>query len=98
MFLEAARAKEAKVYTSSITVAECTFVMNEKQGNFTKVLTPEVKRLLDGMLTSSKSGINPVMPAFTITKLSRDLRWVHGCNFDAMDAIHIATVLTMKCK
>ena len=97
-FLDLARAKGAVVYTSMLTVAECQFVSDESdKSNFKKILTPEVKRLIDGMLLSGKSGILSVQATPNIVRASRDLRWVHGTNFKPMDALHIATALKLGC-
>ena len=97
-FLEAARGKEANVFTSSLTVAECIDIRDEsKPNNFSRVLTDEVKRLFEGMLLSAKSGVMPVQPTPRIVKAARDLRWKHGATFTPLDSLHIATALEMKC-
>lgn len=97
-FLEAARASEATVFTSMLTVAECTSVRDESLPQERQtIISPEVKRLIEGMLLSGKSGVMPVQATPKIVKASRDLLWVHGATFKPMDALHIATALTMKC-
>lgn len=97
-FLELARAKGAFVYTSALTVAECQFVLDESdKSNVKKILTDDVKRLIDGMLLSGKSGVLPAQATPNIVKASRDLRWVHGTNFKPLDALHISTALRLGC-
>ena len=97
-FLELARAKGAVVYTSTLTVAECQFALDESdKNNFKKILTDEVKRLIDGLLLSGKSGVLPAQATPNIVRASRDLRWVHSANFKPLDALHIATALKLGC-
>lgn len=97
-FLELARANGALVYTSLLTVAECQFVLDEKnKSNLKKVFTDEVKRLIDGMLLSGKSGVLSAQATPHIVRASRDLRWVHSANFEPMDALHIATAINLGC-
>ncbi|HQS65527.1 MAG TPA: PIN domain-containing protein [Acidovorax defluvii] len=97
-FLELARAKGAVVYTSMLTVAECQFASDESdKSNVKKILTQDVKRLIDAMLLSGKSGVLPAQATPNIVRASRDLRWVHGTNFKPLDALHIATALKLGC-
>lgn len=97
-FLEAARGKEAHVFTSTLTVAECLGIKDESDAKDPKsVLTDEVKRLFEGMLLSAKSGVMPVQPTPRIVKSARDLRWAHAATFKPMDSLHIATAIDMKC-
>lgn len=97
-FLEAARNKEASVFTSTLTVAECTHIKDDSdQSNHKTVLTDEVKRLFEGMLLSARSGVIPVQPTPRIVKSARDLQWKHGATFKPMDSLHIATAIEMKC-
>jgi predicted nucleic acid-binding protein len=97
-FLEAARGKEAHVFTSTLTVAECLGIKDESDAkNHKSVLTDEVKRLFEGMLLSAKSGVMPVQPTPRIVKSARDLRWAHAATFKPMDSLHIATAIDMKC-
>jgi predicted nucleic acid-binding protein len=97
-FLEAARAEELTVFASTLAVAECTHVKDSMQPQGKNVvLTDEVKRLLEGILLSAKSGVMPVQPTPGILKAARDLRWQHGATFKPMDSIHIATAIEMKC-
>lgn len=97
-FLEAARANDACVFTSTLTVAECLVIKDESDPKgHRSVLTDEVKRLFEGMLLSAKSGVMPVQPTPRIVKSARDLRWEHAASFQPMDSLHIATAIDMKC-
>lgn len=97
-FLEAARNKEVTVYSSTLTVAECRHLRDESDpNNHKKIVTDEVKRLIEGMLISARSGVMPVQPTPAIIKRARDLEWVDGCKFDPLDSLHIATALAMRC-
>lgn len=97
-FLEAAKGKEAFVFTSTLTVSECVAVKDDTDPNNHKpVFTDDVKRLFEGMLLSTKSGVMPVQPTPRIVKAARDLRWKYGATFKPMDSLHIATALEMKC-
>ncbi|MHB1250202.1 MAG: PIN domain-containing protein, partial [Polaromonas sp.] len=61
-------------------------------------ITVEVKRLIDGMLMSGKSGVMPVQPVINIVKAARDFHWVHGVmQISPLDALHVATAMHMKC-
>lgn len=97
-FLEASRAKELTVFTSTITISECVSIKNEFLSDQDKrIHPPEVKRLFEGMLMSAKSGVMPVQPTPRMIQAARDLRWVHTAKFKPMDSIHIATAIAMKC-
>lgn len=98
--LEAARSKDAYVFTSTLSVVECTHVKDmNKPENDRLVMTDEVKRLFRGMLMSAsdRSGVMPVQPTPRILEAARDLKWVHEAVLRPMDAIHAATALAMKC-
>jgi hypothetical protein len=61
--LEAARASEASVFTSTLTLMECSFVRDESKPPGTEiVLDDRVKALFNGMIMSGKSGAMPVQP------------------------------------
>ena len=97
-FLEAAKCNEAHVFTSILAVAECLAIKDESDPKYPRpVLTDEVKRLFEGMLMSTKSGVMPVQPTPRIVKAARDLRWGHAATFKPMDSLHIATAIEMKC-
>ena len=97
-FLKAARAKDAVVFTSTLTMVECTCVtdLSQMEPN-QKVYNSEVQRLFRGMLQSGTSGVTPVASTPSITEAARDLRWQHDIGVKAMDALHLATARKMGC-
>lgn len=97
-FIDAARAKELIVLTSTLTMTECTHVKDKSkpEGN-NRIQTSEVKRLFQGMLMSGKSGVLPAQPVPFIVEKARDLTWEHGTTLKAMDALHVATAIHHKC-
>lgn len=96
-FIEAARAKHATVYTSTATVVECVKLTDNTAPGGPAREDATVKGLFRGMLMSGRSGVLPVMPTPVITELARDLRWNHGITCSAMDRLHVATAIAMKC-
>ncbi len=96
-FIEAARNDDASVYTSTVSVVECVKVTDHMTPGGPTIEDERVKALFKGMLMSAKSGILPVMPNPRITEDARNLRWEHGITCGPMDAIHIATALSVKC-
>lgn len=98
--LEASRSKDAIVFTSTLSVVECTHVKDmSKPENDRIVMTDEVKRLFRGMLLSGagRSGVMPVQPTPRIVESARDLKWVHEALLNPMDAIHVASAIAMEC-
>lgn len=97
-FIDAARAKEVTVLTSSLSVTECTHVKDKSKSEPERIIkTDEVKRLFQGLIMSGKSGVLPAQPTPIIVEKARDLVWVHGTSLRAMDALHVATALHHKC-
>lgn len=95
--LEASRAKEVIVYTSTVTMAECVKLEDTSRPNGQQTVADErVQKLFKGMLQSGV-GVMPVAATPAITEAARNLRWKHGITVKPMDAIHIATALAMKC-
>lgn len=92
-FLDAARAKDIEVYGSTILVAECTAIRDEKRQ---RILTDQVKSSFRALLLAGNPVI-PVQPTPKILERARDLAWVDGLNISSVDAIHIATALELKC-
>jgi len=86
--LEAARAEKVKIYTSMITVAECTHV-----GDGKSIPTDDVKRFYMGLLASGKSGVQLIQPIFTIIEQARSLRWNSGISLGGLDSIHLASAI-----
>lgn len=92
-FLEAHKGGEAMIYTSTLSVAECTHFKDE---NKNIVLTAEVKALFRAFLMSGKAVI-PVQPTPRILDGARDIHWDHGLNLGAADRVHLITALRMGC-
>lgn len=96
--IDAARAKEATVLTSSLTMTECTYIKDKSKLEKSRVVkNDEVKRLFHGMLLSGKSGVLPAQPTPFIIEKARDIVWEHGATLKAMDSLHVATALQHKC-
>ncbi len=90
--LAAALADKIQVYTSMLSVSECTSI-----GPNLPSPPAEVKRFLDMLLMSGKSGITMVSLRQIIAVRARDLRWASEINVKGADAVHIATAMEMKC-
>ena len=96
--LEASRASEAEVFTSTLTLMECSFVRdNSKPPGQEIILNDKVKSLFNAMIMSTKAGVMPVQPTPKILRAARELRWTHGITLSTMDALHVATAMEMKC-
>lgn len=96
--LEAARAKEALVYTSFATIVECGHVVDlSRPSGQQKIWTPEVQRLFRGLLQSGSSGVLPVATTPLVTERALDLKWKHNITCRAMDALHLASALKAGC-
>jgi predicted nucleic acid-binding protein len=87
--LEAHRDKEIEIYTSTLTIAECSHAGD-------KDISPTVKSEFDRMLMSGQYVRLVQMTPF-IAVDARNLRWVHGMAIRGADSIHVASALAMKC-
>jgi len=87
--MEAHRDKEVKVYTSTLTIAECT---HGGDGD----ISERAQFLISKLLTSGDYVHLVQMTPFTATE-ARDLRWRHGINLKGADGIHAASALSMGC-
>ncbi|MCZ2173301.1 MAG: PIN domain-containing protein [Burkholderiales bacterium] len=96
-FLDAARAKDVVIYTSTMTVVECVVIKDSSKPGNPIVEDEAVRALFRGMLMSGKSGVMPVIPTPRITESARDLRWTHDITCKPIDALHLATAIDMKC-
>ena len=95
--LEASRAKEVTVYTSTVTMAECVKLQDTSKPEGQQTIEDErVQKLFKGMLQSGV-GVMPVAATPSITEAARNLRWKNKITIKPMDAIHIATAIAMKC-
>lgn len=93
-FINAARAKDIELYGSTILVAECTAVKDNKDN---KVVNEDVKAAFRSILLSG-SPVFPIQPTPKIIDKARDLSWVDGLSFGSIDAIHLATAIVQKCE
>ncbi len=88
--LKAARAEVIDIYTSTLTLAECTHVEDRAK-------LEQAKPLFLQLLTSGRGGIKLVQPILAIIEDARNLRWSHGISLKGMDSIHAATALKFRC-
>lgn len=89
-FLKAAKDGKVELFTSIISVAECTHVEDPKK-------LEAAKPVFMGLLASGKSGIRLVQPTLAIAEKARDLRWISSVNLKGADAMHVASALRMGC-
>lgn len=89
-FLKAAMDGKVELFTSIITIAECTHVEDQKK-------LEAAKPVYMGLLASGKSGIRLVQPTLAIAEKARDLRWISSVNLKGADALHVASALRMGC-
>ena len=89
--LKASEAKDIQVITSALTIAECRRAYQDKPP------TPEVKRIINSVLTSGKI-ITLTQVTLGIAERARDLEWIDGINLKGADAIHVASALMTGCK
>src|SRR5262249_7650853 len=83
--LEANRDKEVEIYTSTLTIAECS---HGGDGD----ISPTVKSEFDRLLMSGQYVRLVQMTPF-IAVDARDLRWTHGIALRGADSVHIASAL-----
>lgn len=88
--LEAHRDREIELFTSTLTIAECS---HGGDGD----LNPVVKASFNKMLCSGQYVRLVEMTPF-IAQDARDLRWVHGIGLRGADSIHVASALDRKCE
>lgn len=88
--IQAAKLRKVELFTSTLTIAECTHVKDEKKDK-------EAQPFFLGLLASGKSGFALVQPTVTIAENARNLRWIHRLALKGADAIHVASALAMKC-
>ena len=87
--LEAVRAGDVEVITSTLTIAE----VRRAEG------TPDddVKRLIRSVLTSGRL-VKLAEVTQTVGEKARDLHWDYGINLSGADAVHVATAIITECK
>ena len=88
--LRAARAKDLEVFTSTISIAECSHI-GEKP--------PEgrVKQLFESVLLSGQC-LKLVESDVFVCADARDLIWDHGISLKGADAIHVASACSANCE
>ena len=85
--LEAHKEKDIEVFTSVLTIAECTHA----DGNSEQ----KVRELCTRLLMSGQY-VTLVQPTPFIGADARDLRWIHGIALKGADALHVASGLDRK--
>lgn len=88
--LEAHRDGEVALYTSTMTIAECSHIGEERPSE-------KVKSEFTRLLTSGQY-VRLVQATPFIAQDARDLRWNHGIALRGMDTVHVASALQMKCE
>jgi hypothetical protein len=88
--LEANRDKEIEIYTSTLTIAECS---HGGDGDISPTVKSEFERLL---MSGQYVRLVQVTPFIAVD--ARDLRWTHGMAIKGADTIHVASALAMKCE
>ena len=88
--LEANRDGEVVLFTSTMTVAECSHVGEQRLSDKTK---SEFNRLL-----TSGQYVRLVQATPFIAQDARNLRWDSGIELRGMDSVHVASALAMKCE
>ena len=88
--IQAAKLRKVELFTSTLTIAECTHVNDQKKDK-------EAQPFFLGLLASGKSGFALVQPTVAIAEQARNLRWIHGLALKGADAVHVASALAMKC-
>src|SRR5213593_3953082 len=88
--LEAARAGELEVFTSTLSIAECTHVSDPAK-------LDRAKPFFVGLLASGKSGIQLIQTTLSVVERARNLRWFNAVNLSGADSIHVASALHLRC-
>jgi predicted nucleic acid-binding protein len=89
--LDAARHGKVSVFTSAISVAECTHVEDQNK-------LEQAKPFFLGLLASGRGGFTLAQPTLSLMERARDLRWLHAISLSGLDAVHAATALQFKCE
>jgi predicted nucleic acid-binding protein len=88
--LEAHRDKAIEIYTSTLSIAECSHAGDND-------ISEKVKSAFSLILTSGQY-VRLVQTTPFIAQGARDLRWRHGINLKGADAIHIASARDRACE
>lgn len=89
--VKAAQDGPVELFTSSISIAECTQVKDKAKEEL-------ARPFFLGLLASGRGGIRLAQPTMVILDLARSLRWVNECNLRGADAIHVATAIRFGCQ
>lgn len=87
--IEAAKAGKVELYTSTLTIAECTHVKDPAKERAAK---PFFRALLE-----SGRVFRLVQVTSSIAEQARDLRWDEEIQLSGADGIHLATARAMRC-
>jgi hypothetical protein len=90
--LRAARAGKLNIYTSTLSIPECTGIGREET-----LPSAKAKAFLEMLLISGKSGVRLVQQTISISRQARDLRWVYEMKLKGADSVHVASALSMRC-
>lgn len=88
--LEASRDKEIEVYTSTLTIAECSHAGDNP-------ISQIVKDAFSSILMSGQY-VRLVQTTPFIAESARDMRWVHNIAIKGADSVHVASALDRKCE
>ena len=88
--LRAGLEKDVEIFTSAISIAECTHVGD-------KPVQPKVKELFRAVLLSGQA-MKLIEPDLFVCEDARNLIWDHDIHLKGADAIHIASALSKDCE
>jgi predicted nucleic acid-binding protein len=88
--LEASRNEEIEMYTSTLSIAECTNVGDESR-------LEEAKMFFRHLFETGKSGVILIQATRSVMAAARELLWTHGLHFRGADSVHVASALQLGC-
>ena len=86
---QACRDGEIEVFTSVLTIAECTHAGDD--------VSQKAKNHFNSLLASGQY-VRLVQPTPFIAMNARDLRWLHNVNMGGADGLHVASAKDRKCE
>jgi predicted nucleic acid-binding protein len=96
--LQAAEDGHVEVYTSSITLSECSHLKDNSDPNHHKIVMDQKAQEFFKNLLSSGTLVRLVQDSIFVAEAARDLMWKHNVVLKGMDAIHVASALDAGCK
>ena len=93
--LKAAKNREMTVYTSMLTIAECT---HARASDGEKIITKKVRDAIEGYFFSAQSGVTPVQPSVFVLDIIKDMAWNDSLFLKGFDSLHVASALIMECE